>query len=271
MNVYNSTDTIAAISSPSNDHRVIVRLAGPQTLDILNHICASPVADKAGITTCRISDINIDAVVYLFRSPRSYTGDDLAEMHLWANQAITEALMERLLKFGARPACAGEFTARAYLNSKIDLAQAEAVNEVITASNTFQLAAAENLLAGRLGRLSKTIRESILDLLSRLEANLDFSAEDISPANKADIIAKLDETISLLNDLLPARYAANQHSTCPQSESQELPTRAKAPCLTSCLADNAVSSRISEKQPVMSLRANLSFPAVAAFSLIAPD
>ncbi|MGD0571964.1 MAG: tRNA uridine-5-carboxymethylaminomethyl(34) synthesis GTPase MnmE [Sedimentisphaerales bacterium] len=202
MNVYNSTDTIAAISSPNNDHRVIARLAGPQTLDILNHICASPVADKAGITTCRISDINIDAAVYLFRSPRSYTGDDLAEIHLWANQAITEKLMEKLLSLGARPASAGEFTARAYLNNKIDLAQAEAVNEVITASNTFQLAAAENLLAGRLGRLSKLIRESILDLLSRLEANLDFSTEDISPANKADIIAKLNETINLLNDLL---------------------------------------------------------------------
>jgi tRNA modification GTPase len=200
--MYNPGDTIAAVSSPANDHRIILRIAGPQTLNILNRICASPVTDKAGITICRISDINLNAIVYLFRSPRSYTGDDLAEMHLWANQAITEALMEQLLKLGARPASPGEFTARAYLNNKIDLAQAEAVNEVITASNTFQLAAAENLLAGRLGRLSKLIRESILDLLSRLEANLDFSTEDISTANKADIIVKLNETRSRLNDLL---------------------------------------------------------------------
>jgi tRNA modification GTPase len=93
VNVYNSNDTIAAISSPSNDHRAIVRLSGPQTLDILNHICTSPAADKEGITTCRISDINLEAIVYLFRQPRSYTGDDLAEIHLWANQAITETLM----------------------------------------------------------------------------------------------------------------------------------------------------------------------------------
>jgi tRNA modification GTPase len=110
--------------------------------------------------------------------------------------------MEKLLSLGARTASAGEFTARAYLNNKIDLAQAEAVNEVITASNTFQLAAAENLLAGQLGHLSKSIRESILDLLSRLEANLDFSTEDIAPANKADIIVKLNEARSRLNDLL---------------------------------------------------------------------
>ncbi|MGB7582252.1 MAG: tRNA uridine-5-carboxymethylaminomethyl(34) synthesis GTPase MnmE [Sedimentisphaerales bacterium] len=200
--MYAPNDTIIAVSSPTGDHRVILRITGPQTLDILNHICASPLADKAGITVCRISDINLDAVVYLFRQPRSYTGDDLAEIHLWTNQAITEKLMEKLLSLGARLASAGEFTARAYLNNKIDLAQAEAVNEVITASNTFQLAAAENLLAGRLGRLSKTIRESILDLLSRLEADLDFNTEDIAPANKADIIAKLNETVNRLNDLL---------------------------------------------------------------------
>ena len=200
--MYNSGDTIAAVSSPTGDHQVILRLSGPQTLDILSCICTSRVAYKAGITTCHISDINPDAIVYLFRQPHSYTGDDLAEIHIWANQAITKTLMEKLLSLGARTASAGEFTARAYLNNKMDLAQAEAVNEVITASNTFQLAAAENLLAGRLGHLSKSIRESILDLLSRLEANLDFSAEDIPPANKTDIIAKLNETRSRLKDLL---------------------------------------------------------------------
>jgi tRNA modification GTPase len=205
VNVYNSNDTIVAVSSPGSNHRVIVRITGPETIQTLNRILASTITAEAGITRCNVSvtaNINLDAVIYLFREPNSYTGDDLAEIHLWANQAITETLMEKLLSLGTRTASAGEFTARAYLNNKIDLAQAEAVNEVITASNTFQLAAAENLLAGRLGHLSKSIRESILDLLSRLEADLDFSAEDIAPANKADIIAKLNETASRLNDLL---------------------------------------------------------------------
>jgi tRNA modification GTPase len=198
--MYKLNDTIAAISSPSNDHRVIVRLSGPQTLDILNQIFTPSISGNPGIGPGKI--MNLNCLVYLFRQPHSYTGDDLAEIHVWANRAVAEALMEKLLSLGARTASAGEFTARAYLNSKIDLAQAEAVNEVITASNTFQLAAAENLLAGRLGRLSKLIRESILDLLSRLEADLDFSTEDIGPANKADIIARLSETKSRLRDLL---------------------------------------------------------------------
>jgi tRNA modification GTPase len=198
--MYNLNDTITAISSPSNDQRVIIRITGKETINVLNKLLTHAVSDNPGITTGRI--MNLDCLIYFFRGPRSYTGDDLAEMHFWSNRAVTEAMMEKLLSLGARPASAGEFTARAYLNNKIDLAQAEAVNEVITASNTFQLAAAENLLAGRLGRLSKLIRESILDLLSRLEADLDFSVEDIAPSGKAETIARLNEIIVRLNELL---------------------------------------------------------------------
>ncbi|MCJ7729708.1 MAG: GTP-binding protein [Sedimentisphaerales bacterium] len=205
ISMYRLNDTIVAVSSPTNDHRVILRLTGSQVIDILHRMFTPSVPDKAGITAGRISvntGLNLDSVIYLFRQPHSYTGDDLAEIHLWANPAVTEALMERLLALGIRPAAPGEFTARAYLNNKIDLAQAEAVNEVITATNTFQLAAAENLLAGQLGQTSKVICESILDLLSRLEADLDFSTEDIVPTNQPDIITTLGETISQLQDLL---------------------------------------------------------------------
>ena len=200
MNVYNFNDTIAAVSSPSNDQRIILRLTGPQTIVIINQIFTPAVSGNPGITSGRI--LNLDSVVYFFRQPHSYTGDDLAEIHLWANQAVTETLMERLFLLGARPAAAGEFTARAYLNNKIDLAQAEAVNEVITASNTFQLAAAENLLAGQFGQTREKISSTILDLLSRLEADLDFSAEDIEPQNTADIIKTLNETVNQLKGLL---------------------------------------------------------------------
>jgi len=198
--MYNPADTIVAVSSPSNDHRVIVRITGLQTLEILNQVFTPAVSGKPGITSGKI--LNLDSVVYLFRQPHSYTGDDLAEIHLWANTSITEAMMEQLLALGVRPAEAGEFTARAYLNGKIDLAQAEAVNEIITCSNTFQLAAAENLLAGQFGLTKDKISGTILDLLSRLEADLDFSAEDIEPQNTADIIKTLNETVNQLKELL---------------------------------------------------------------------
>jgi tRNA modification GTPase len=203
--MYEPQDTIVAVSSPSSDHRVIFRIGGPQTITVLNGIFTPAVSGRAGITAGSVSvgpDIHLDAVAYLFRHPHSYTGDDLAEIHIWANPTVTGALMERLLTIGTRPADPGEFTARAYLNGKIDLAQAEAVNEVITASNAFQLAAAENLLAGQLGQTTKEVCSTILDLLSRLEAGLDFSTEDIEPANQADLIASLHETANQLRGLL---------------------------------------------------------------------
>ncbi|MBN2019326.1 MAG: 50S ribosome-binding GTPase [Sedimentisphaerales bacterium] len=198
--MYNTNDTIVAVSSPSNDHRVIVRISGSGSIDILNQLITPKITCEPGITSGKI--LNLDCLVYLFRQPHSYTGDDLAEIHLWANAALTEHLFEKLLSLGARPAAPGEFTARAYFNNKIDLAQAEAVNEVITASNAFQLTAAENLLAGRFGQTTGKIMSAILDLLSRLEADLDFSAEDIEPANEAGIISSLTETTGRLRELL---------------------------------------------------------------------
>jgi tRNA modification GTPase len=203
--MYNLTDTITAVSSPTNDRNVIIRITGPQAIAVLNQICTPNIPDNPGISTGKISItpvIILDAVIYLFRQPHSYTGDDLAEIHLWSNQPVTEALIQRLLSLGVRPAEAGEFTARAYLNNKIDLAQAEAVNEVITSSNTFQLAAAENLLVGQFGQNLDTISSAILDLLSRLEAGLDFSTEDLEPQNQADITASIEKIINRLRELL---------------------------------------------------------------------
>jgi tRNA modification GTPase len=251
--VYNFNDTIAAVSSPSNDHRIILRLTGPQTIVIINQIFtpASPakrgepaVSGNPGIASGRI--LNLDSVVYLFRQPHSYTGDDLAEIHLWANQAITEALMERLLVLGARPAAPGEFTARAYLNNKINLAQAEAVNEVITASNTFQLAAAENLLAGQFGHTREKISSTILDLLSRLEADLDFSTEDIIPQNSADIIKTLNETATQLKGLLSGSVRCESTLDLPAVGIAGAPNAGKSTLLNKLLGRQR--SIVSEKR-----------------------
>jgi tRNA modification GTPase len=198
--MYNTNDTIVAVSSPTSDRRVILRISGSHTIEILNQVFIPAVSGNPGITSGKV--LNLDAIVYLFRQPHSYTGDDLAEIHIWANPAVTEVLMERLLALITRPASAGEFTARAYLNNKIDLAQAEAVNEVITSSNVFQLNAAEKLLAGRFGQTTEKICSTILDLLSRLEAGLDFSTEDIEPAKDADVISALSGTINQLRGLL---------------------------------------------------------------------
>jgi tRNA modification GTPase len=175
-------DTIVAVSSPSGGVRSILRISGPQARGAIPDL-KSEISDSRIVSArIRITDsLTIDARLYLFVSPHSYTGDDLVEIHVEASEAIVAALMESLLATGLRAAEPGEFTARAYLNGKLDLAQAEAVNEIISSSNRLQLDAAERLLAGRLKDTIEAVRAELMDCLSRVEAGLDFSDGDTGP------------------------------------------------------------------------------------------
>jgi len=204
--MYQLSDTIAAVSSPTSDKAVIVRITGPQTIEKINRIFLPKVkAQNRAIVQGRLrldEGFQIEATIYLFTSGHSYTGEDLAEIHFWSNSALTEAVVERLLAGGVRPAGAGEFTARAYLNGKMDLAQAEAVNKVITSSNRLQLKAAEKLLAGRLTETTAKVSKEMLDCLSLLEAGMDFSEEDIEFISKDAAIRKLKSAKDKLKQLL---------------------------------------------------------------------
>jgi tRNA modification GTPase len=204
--MYSLSDTIAAVSSPTSTDRVIVRISGPQTTEVLNQIFTPPIAKlKSGIVSGEITvddGLKIDAKLYVFPSPHSYTGDDVAEIHIHTNPKITEALIGRLLKKGVRMAEPGEFTARAYFNGKIDLSQAEAINQIITSSNQYQLAAAEKLLAGRLAQTTAEVSTALLDLLSLIEAGIDFSTEDIEFIARPDAVKRLDKIKTQLEQLL---------------------------------------------------------------------
>lgn len=203
--MYELNDTIVAVSSPTSGERAIVRISGPDTINLCKQIFTPPIVEKNGITIGSVTiddDLKIDAVLYFFLAPHSYTGEDIAEIHIYANLSITEALMEGLLGKGLRMAGPGEFTARAYLNGKIDLAQAEAVNEIIVSSNKFQLAAAEKLLAGRLAETTAKVCSSLIDCLSLIEAGLDFSGEDIEFITRDEAAERLAEIRGQLKQLL---------------------------------------------------------------------
>lgn len=207
---YDTNDTILAVSSATCDQRVIIRIAGPGAVETCGQICRPGVGLPAKsrallpISIAVDDELQIDAQLYVFPAPHSYTGDDVAEIHTYTNPAVTEALIGNLLKRGLRAARPGEFTARAYLNGKLDLAQAEAVNEIIVSSNEYQLAAAEKLLDGRLGVATDKLRASLLELLSLIEAGLDFSDEDVEfiarPEAVGRLIAIKDDLGSLLSD-----------------------------------------------------------------------
>ena len=195
--MYDLSDTIVAVSSPAAGQRAIVRITGPDTIDTCEQIFSIPIPkETSALIAGSIAldhELKIDAKLYLFFSPHSYTGDDVAEIHIYTNASVTEALMRDLLGKGLRMAGPGEFTARAYLTGKIDLAQAEAVNEIVVSSNKFQLDAAEKLLSGRLAETTAKIRSSIMDSLSLIEAGLDFSGEDIEFITRQEAAERLTQ------------------------------------------------------------------------------
>ena len=202
------SDTIVAVSSASGGVRSIVRLTGPQTLSLCRQVFEpDPKCEThhsvivSGLIHVK-DDLALDALLYLFFAPHSYTGEDLAEIHIDASACLVEALVQDLLNRGLRPAGPGEFTARAYLNGKLDLAQAEAVNEVISSSNRLQLEAAENLLSGRLTKAADEIHSALLDVLSLIEAGLDFSGEDIEFIGAQEAVQRLVVIQQNLEELL---------------------------------------------------------------------
>ena len=185
---------------------MIVRISGPNTIESCEQIF-SPSVPKGKNTLASgsvviDSGLRIDAKLYLFMAPYSYTGEPLAEIHVHTNPDVTEALMGELLGNGLRMAGPGEFTARAYLNGRIDLAQAEAVNEIIVSSNRYQLAAAEKLLSGRLAETTAQIRSELLDYISLIEAGLDFSQEDIEFITREQAVERLAKIKERLEQLL---------------------------------------------------------------------
>lgn len=210
--MYDLSDTIAAVSSAAGGVRSIVRVTGPGAIVVCEGLfeaseisnLTSQISNRSILSGCvRIADaLSVDATLYPFLAPHSYTGQDLIELHVQAAACLVEALLERLPAQGCRMAGPGEFTARAYLNGKLDLAQAEAVNEVVSSSNALQLEAAERLLGGRLAKMTDRIRSGLLDILSLIEAGLDFSGEDIEFIS-ADLAAeRLTDIQRALEDLL---------------------------------------------------------------------
>ena len=205
----NLDNTIAAVSTATvpagTAGRSIIRLCGPGAFDTISQIVTtSEPIQKNRIIPCVVhidTDLDTEGWLYAFFQPHSYTGQNLVELHLDACGAVIEAILEKLYQ-SVRPATPGEFTQRAFLNGKMDLTQAEAVAEIVSAANTTQLAAAERLLHGRFSDTIALLRTRIIDLLGRLEAGLDFSEEDIVFISTADALKEVNAIRQQLIDLL---------------------------------------------------------------------
>jgi tRNA modification GTPase len=178
-------DTIVALcSAPGPAPRAIVRLSGRRAADIVAAVCPDCSKLAAGrffSGSLRLPSFHapIAADIYHFAAPRSYTGQDVSEIHAISCQPIVDELITECLNAGARAAQPGEFTMRAFLAGKLDLTRAEAVLGVIEASDVHELQQALTQLAGGIATPLHELRKDLLDLLADVEAGLDFMEEDI--------------------------------------------------------------------------------------------
>lgn len=137
-----------------------------------------------------------NVIVSVFRAPHSYTGENSVEISCHASRFIVNALLELLVNAGARIAAPGEFTRRAFVNGKMDLAQAEAVADVIASQSAAAHRVAMNQLKGGFSSELKTLREKLLTMTSLLELELDFSEEDVEFASRSELGALVEETLA---------------------------------------------------------------------------
>ena len=181
------TDTIFALATPPGRGAIaILRLSGPGTDAALVALGAPNLKPRsASLRTLTHDGQSLDqALVLRFPSPRSYTGEDCAELHLHGGRAVVEATSQALIALGLRPADPGEFTRRAFENGRMDLAQAEAVADLIDAETTAQASQALGQLDGALSQTYAGFRRDLLTALALVEAEIDFPDEEV-PDNLA--------------------------------------------------------------------------------------
>jgi tRNA modification GTPase len=203
-------DTIAAIATARGEAALaIVRTSGPDALALVDRCFRGASLAEAESHTAHVGylmDANGDdvdqVVVTIFRAPRSATGEDVAEVSCHGGDLAPQLVLQSLLDHGARMADPGEFTERAFLNGKLDLAQAEAVADLIHASSTQAHRVSLRHLQGRYSELLADLREELLDLCSLVELEIDFADEDVEFADRDRLEALLDETEATLARLL---------------------------------------------------------------------
>ena len=196
-----AADTICAPATSAGTGAIaVIRVSGPDALAAVDRVVAFRSGTAAAAKGYTIKFGNAagldDVLVSIFRAPRSYTGEDAAEISCHASPYIVGALLDKLTEAGCRLAEPGEFTRRAYVNGKMDLAQAEAVADVIAASSAAQHRVAMNQLRGGYSAELRGLRAQLLELTSLLELELDFSEEDVEFADRSRLRALLDTACS---------------------------------------------------------------------------
>ncbi len=205
---YQPGDTIAAIATPPGEGGVaIVRISGVESISVAEKIFSGPIRSYKTHTAHygKVLDAEgnvVDEVLALVMlAPKSYTGEDTVEIHCHGGNLISKHVLDTILKAGARAAQPGEFTFKAFINGKLDLAQAEAVQELIGAKNELALQMAEQQLQGKISKSILSFQKKLVDITAILEAWVDFPEEDLEFATMNEIVGGLTEILHQMEHL----------------------------------------------------------------------
>ncbi len=207
-------DTIAAISTPSGTGGIaVVRVSGSNAIAVVDKVYHGKTklseAESHKVLLGKIEQplekdkcLLDEALVTVFRAPNSYTAENVVEISCHGGHFLTRRILELVVENGARLAEPGEFTQRAFMNGRLDLSQAEAVADIIRAKTDLSLRAALSQFQGVLSKRVREMRESLIEVCSLLELELDFAEEDVEFVNKEQIANRLAATIQRIKDFL---------------------------------------------------------------------
>ncbi len=207
-------ETIAAIATPLGQGGLaVIRISGEKAVSIADSLFTPAGRSQAPLTKAKSHTLHYgyivtnrrrldEVMVSVMKAPATFTREDVAEISCHGGIRSTQAVLDAVLTSGARLALPGEFTKRAFLHGRIDLAQAEAVADLIHARTDLALSAANEQLAGKLSQRINQLRDDLMQMLAHVEAHIDFPDEDIDPDTMNSLVEKLENADRFINELL---------------------------------------------------------------------
>ena len=209
-------DTIVALATPPGIGAIgIIRLSGTRASHIVNQLFPSKDLQNQSSHTLHVGflkrqeEILDEVVLSLFKNPRSYTGEDVIEISCHGSPYVQQQIIDACIELGARLARPGEFTQRAFLNGKLDLAQAEAVADLIASNTAASQKAALHTIRGGFSENLKDLRERLIRFSALIELELDFSQEDVEFADREQLYALIEEMQTATSQLTSSFQSGN--------------------------------------------------------------
>ncbi len=246
-------DTIVALATPNGVGAIgVIRLSGSKAIEIVNQHFSSKDLSKQSSHTIHVGllkdgdKVLDEAVISLFKNPRSYTGEDVVEISCHGSSYILEQVINVMIRTGARLAKPGEFTLRAFLKGKLDLTQAEAVADLIASNTESSKNAALHNIRGGFSTVLKNLREQLIQFSSLIELELDFSQEDVEFADRTKLYVLIREAERVVGLLLESFKLGNVIKNGVSVAIVGKPNAGKSTLLNALLKENrAIVSEIA--------------------------